>query len=235
MNDIIVMEGLIKRLKSAIDKGNKKEMMKHPEYYKKYYPDKYKEIMGIKAKERQEEIERRRLEEHERYKQDHICPNMNTIKDQIKYDFTPYPNGYFKDRNILIKQIQKDLLKLVIAFTATKEFNDEAKRLLNTYNADLKTLTEEEVEKRYMFAYDADFKPITLSQLKSWYKNIKAYDEGYQTYFTIGDNLEQDMRLCLGIHEDLAQLIALKYINYCKFDSGDGDEGCVYTHIPQKI
>lgn len=235
MNDIIAMEGLIKRLKSAIDKGNKKEMMKHSEYYKKNYPEMYKEMMGIKDKERKEELERRQREEHEKYKVDHISPNMTILKTQIKYDFAPYPKGYFKDRNVLIKQIKNDLLKLVIAFTATKEFNDEARRLLNAYNSDLKTLTEEEVGKKYMFSYNADFKPITLSQLKSWYKNIKTYDEEFQTYFSIGDNLGQDEYLCLGIHRELSDLIELKYANYCNFDYGDGDEGCIYTHIPKKL
>ncbi len=135
---------------------------------------------------------------------------------------------------MIIKQIENDLLKLVIALTATKEFNDEARRVLNAYNSDLKKLTGKEIYEKYQFAQDNNYEPISISQLKSWYRDIETIDEGRQTYFVIGE-MSQDMHICLGIHEDLAQLIALKYINYCKFDSGDGDEGCVYTHIPQKI
>ena len=169
---------------------------------------------------------------------DYISLNIDILKKQIKYNYRPYPKGYFKDVDALLKQIKKDLLKLVIALTATKEFNNEASRVLIPYNVDLKKLTEEELWKKYRFGADSDFKPLSINELKRRYTDIAVRNEDGSIYASIGDNsLGKAQQKCLGIYTYLPKFIAPKYVNYCKFKYLSNDEnGCIIiSNIPTEL
>lgn len=200
MNDIIAMEGLIKILRQSRD------------------------ARKLEKKTGKTPISSNNKTKHSNPENQYIILNINELKSEINFDFTPYPKGYFKNNDEIVKQLRNDINKLIAQILASKEYNTKANVLLSKYNSDLKTMSHDEIQYKYTFADDQNYKPLSIAKLKALTRKIRLDSDGY---FEIGD-FSQEESLSFGIHCEIAELLNPKYVNYKGLDFGDGDEGCVY-------